>query len=231
MPSRLITTPNTSISENLESVITRIRLASEATGRNDDVTLVAVTKTLSEDPIKLALAAGQRTFGENRVQEAQAKWPSLKASYSDIRLHLIGPLQTNKIRAAVSIGDVIETVDRPKVARALAIEIERSGRSPDCYVQVNIGEEPQKSGVLPNEADDFIVECCRNFQLPVKGLMCIPPNGQEPSLYFALLRKIARRNGLPRLSMGMSHDFETAIDFGSTEVRIGTAIFGARSSR
>ncbi len=231
MSSRLITPPNASVSENLESVIARIRLASEATGRNDDVTLVAVTKTLGEDPIKLALAAGQRTFGENRVQEAQAIWPSLKASYNDIRLHLIGPLQTNKIRVAVSICDVIETVDRPKVARALAIEIERSGRSPDCYVQVNIGEEPQKSGVLPNEADDFIVECCRNFQLPVKGLMCIPPNGQEPSLYFALLRKIAKRNGLPRLSMGMSHDFETAIGFGATEVRVGTAIFGSRSPR
>jgi pyridoxal phosphate enzyme (YggS family) len=178
--------------------------------------------------VEAALAAGQRVFGENRVQEAAAKYPALKAAHPGLRLHLIGPLQTNKARDAVRLFDVIETVDRPRLAEALARELAQQDRRIDCLVQVNTGEEPQKAGVLPGEADRFIEACRERWRLPVRGLMCIPPADEEPALHFALLREIARRHGLAELSMGMSGDFETAIRFGATLVRIGTAVFGAR---
>jgi len=181
-----------------------------------------------EAAIEAAIAAGQRCFGENRVQEAKAKWPDLKARHPDLELHLIGPLQTNKVRDAVALFDVIETVDRPKLAAALAEEMERAGKRPRLLVQVNTGEEPQKAGVLPAEIDSFVRSCRDDHGLDVQGLMCIPPFDEEPSLHFALLAKIAARLGLQELSMGMSGDFETAIAFGATYVRIGTAIFGAR---
>src|SRR5205823_7872617 len=167
-------------------------------------------------------------FGENRVQEALAKFPGLRAEFPDLELHLIGPLQTNKVRDAVAHCDVIETVDRPRLAEALAREMARSGRRPACLIEVNTGEEPQKAGILPAAADSFIRDCRERLHLPIVGLMCIPPEHEQPALHFALLREIARRNGLDRLSMGMSADFETAIRFGATHVRVGTAIFGAR---
>ena len=216
---------------NLGEVRARIDAAARAAGRDPaEITLVAVGKTQPASAIEAALAAGHRVFGENRVQEAEAKFPPLKAEHGDFQLHLIGPLQTNKVRAAVALFDVIETVDRPKLARALAKEIARSGRRPRCYVQVNTGEEPQKAGVLPAEADDFIALSRNGLGLPIDGLMCIPPLDEEPALHFALLREIARRNDLGALSMGMSADFETAIRFGATHVRVGTALFGARRS-
>lgn len=192
------------------------------------VTLVAVSKTHEADRILPVIQAGHRVFGENRVQEAAAKWPALKAQYPDLCLHLIGPLQTNKLRDAVALFDVIETLDREKLARALASEFARTGKSLDCLIQVNTGEEPQKAGIMPAEADAFIRLCRDELGLPVRGLMCIPPVDEEPSLHFALLAKIARRNDLGVLSMGMSGDFETGIALGATHVRIGTAIFGAR---
>jgi len=192
------------------------------------VTLVAVSKTQSAERVTAALAAGQRVFGENRVQEAVAKWPALKQAWPQVELHLIGPLQTNKAREAVALFDVIETVDRPKLAQALAAEMTRSGRRPSCYVQVNTGEEPQKAGVLPAAADDFIRLCRADMNLPIVGLMCIPPADEEPSLHFALLAEIGRRHGIDILSMGMSADYEIAIKLGATHVRVGTAIFGDR---
>jgi PLP dependent protein len=192
-----------------------------------EVTLVAVSKTYGPEHIAPLIAAGQRVFGENRVQEAKGKWPALKASTPDIQLHLIGPLQSNKAREAVELFDVIETVDRPKIAEALAAEIERSGCKPRLYVQVNTGAEPQKAGVLPPEADEFIVRC-RELGLAISGLMCIPPVDEQVSPHFALLAQIAKRNGLGILSMGMSADFELAIQLGATHVRVGSAIFGER---
>jgi pyridoxal phosphate enzyme (YggS family) len=167
-------------------------------------------------------------FGENRVQEAQAKWPALKEQFPDTALHLIGPLQTNKVKQAVALFDVIETLDRPRLARSLAKEFERSGRRLSCFIQVNTGAEPQKAGILPEEADAFIAACIDEFALPIAGLMCIPPAADEPSLHFALLREIAGRHALGGLSMGMSADYEIAIAFGATHIRVGTAIFGAR---
>ena len=178
--------------------------------------------------MRAALQAGQRVFGENRVQEALAKFPGLRGDFPDLKLHLIGPLQTNKVKDAVAHCDVIETVDRPRLAEALMREMERSGRQLSCFVEVNTGEEAQKAGVFPEMADRFIADCRDRLGLPIVGLMCIPPEDEEPALHFALLREIARRNGLDRLSMGMSADFETAIRFGATHVRVGTAIFGAR---
>jgi pyridoxal phosphate enzyme (YggS family) len=217
------------IAANLVAVRSRIEVAARAAGRAaDDVTLVAVSKTHPAASVRAALAAGHRVFGENRVQEAQAKYPALREEFPDLALHLIGPLQTNKVRDAVALCDMIETVDRLRLAQALAGEMERSGRRPPCLIEVNTGEEPQKSGVLPTAADDFIVECRDRLGLPIEGLMCVPPLDEEPALHFALLREIARRTGLGLLSMGMSADFEKAIRFGATHVRVGTAIFGAR---
>jgi len=219
------------IAANLTSVRNRIDMAARAAGRApDSVTLVAVSKTHSAASVRDALIAGHRVFGENRVQEAQTKYPPLRERFPDLVLHLIGPLQTNKVRDAVALCDVIETVDRPRLAQVLAKEMERSGRRLPCLIEVNTGEEPQKSGVLPAAADDFIVECRDRLGLPIEGLMCVPPLEEEPALHFALLREIARRSGLGLLSMGMSADFEKAIRFGATHVRVGTAIFGARAS-
>ena len=207
----------------------RIAAAARAAGRDPAaVSLVAVSKTHGAARIEPVLAAGHRLFGENRVQEAQAKWPALKERYGDVALHLIGPLQTNKARAAVALFDAIETVDWPKLARALAIEMERTGRRLPCFIEVNTGDEPQKAGVTTDAADAFIRACVDDFGLDVAGLMCIPPLDEEPALHFALLAEIARRNGLAGLSMGMSADFEIAVRFGATHVRVGTAIFGAR---
>lgn len=192
------------------------------------VTLTCVTKTVEAARLRPLILAGQRVFGENRVQEAQGKWPDLRASTPDIEVHLIGPLQSNKAREAVALFDVIETVDRPKIAEVLAHEVQRAGRSPKFYVQVNVGEEPQKAGVAPAEADAFIAQCRDEFGLRIEGVMCIPPDGQQASPYFALTRMIAERNGLKVLSMGMSGDWELAVQLGATHVRVGSAIFGAR---
>jgi pyridoxal phosphate enzyme (YggS family) len=219
------------IAANLAAVRERIASAARGAGRvQDGVTLVAVSKTHSAATVREALVAGHRVFGENRVQEAEAKYPSLREEFSDLTLHLIGPLQTNKVREALSIFDVIESVDRPRLAQVLAKEMDHSGRRPPCLIEVNTGEEPQKSGILPAEADEFIIECRDRLGLPVIGLMCVPPVDEEPALHFALLREIARRNELGTLSMGMSADYEKAIRFGATHVRVGTAIFGARGS-
>jgi pyridoxal phosphate enzyme (YggS family) len=220
------------VADNLAEVRRRIADAARAAGRDPaEVTLVAVGKTHPAASIEAVHAAGQAVFGENRVQEAEAKFPALKAAHPDLVLHLIGPLQTNKTRLAVGLFDVIETLDRPKLARALAKEMAGSGRRPACFVQVNTGEEPQKAGVLPAEADELIALARDRLGLPVEGLMCIPPLGEEPALHFALLREIAKRNGLAKLSMGMSGDYETAIRFGASHVRVGTAIFGPRMPR
>jgi pyridoxal phosphate enzyme (YggS family) len=217
------------VAANLSAVRGRIEAAAHAAGRSADVVnLVAVSKTHPEAAVRAALAAGQRVFGENRVQEALGKFPQLRDEFPDLVLHLIGPLQTNKVRDAVAHCDVIETVDRPRLAESLAREMERSGRRVSCCVEVNTGEEPQKAGVFPDAADAFIHDCRDRLGLPIEGLMCIPPEHEEPALHFALLREIARRNDLAMLSMGMSADFETAIRFGATHVRVGTAIFGAR---
>ena len=214
----------------LEMVRAQIRQACREAGRDEaDVTLVAVSKTHGPEKIRPVLEAGQRVFGENRVQEARDKWPGLRETFAGVRVHLIGPLQTNKVRDAVRLFDVIHTVDRPKLARALAREMEKQGKSLPVFIQVNTGEEPQKAGVPPREADAFIAACRDEYGLNVTGLMCIPPVHEEPALHFALLEKIARRNGLAGLSMGMSGDFETAIRFGATHVRVGSAIFGARN--
>lgn len=194
----------------------------------EDVTLIAVSKTMPVEDIRPVLAAGHRVFGENRVQEAQAKWPLLRTEYPGVELHLIGPLQTNKVREAVALFDVIETLDRDRLAEALSAEMRRIGRLPKLYVQVNTGAEPQKAGILPQEADDFIARCRDLHGLEVAGLMCIPPADAPPSAHFALLRKIAQRNHISLLSMGMSADFDAAIQLGATHVRLGSAIFGAR---
>lgn len=216
-------------SKHLAEVTGRIAEAARAAGRNPaDVTLVAVSKTHGADRVKEVLEAGHRVFGENRVQEAQEKFPALKASYPDLELHLIGPLQTNKARDAVVLFDVIQSVDRDRLAAALAKEMERAGKRPACYIQVNTGEEPQKAGVLPAELDAFVATCRDTYKLPVIGLMCIPPVDEEPALHFALLAKMAARNGLPNVSMGMSADYETAVRLGATHVRVGSALFGAR---
>lgn len=217
--------------QRLADVRARIAGAAEAAGRHaDDVVLVAVSKTFGPEEIAPVIAAGQRVFGENRVQEALSKWPGLKAQTPGIELHLIGPLQTNKASAAVELFDVIETLDRPKLARVLAEEMARQNRHPRLYVQINTGAEPQKAGVLPDEAADFIARCRDEFGLSIEGLMCIPPVDEEPALHFALLGKLARVNGLEKLSMGMSADFEKAVALGATHVRVGSAIFGVREA-
>ena len=212
----------------ISAVLARIADAARAAGRDPaSVTLVAVSKTFSEDAVQAALDAGQRVFGENRVQEAAAKFPALKASHPDLELHLIGPLQTNKAREAVVLFDVIESVDREKLARELAKEMARAGRRPRLYVQVNIGEEPQKAGVAPGELD-ALLEACRGLGLAIEGLMCIPPADQPPAPFFARLRELAARHALPVVSMGMSGDYAEAIAQGATHVRVGSAIFGVR---
>lgn len=194
----------------------------------DEITLVCVSKTFPAADIAPVLDIGERIFGENKVQEARAKWPALKQLYPDVELHLIGPLQTNKVREAVEFFDCIETVDRPKLAAEIAREIARGSRRPKLYVQVNTGAEPQKAGILPQDADAFIACCRKDHGLEISGLMCIPPVDEQASPHFALLSEIAKRNGIAILSMGMSADFELAIQLGATHVRIGTAIFGKR---
>ncbi len=219
------------IAANLAAVRERIAAAARAADRTpESVTLVAVAKTHSAASVREALIAGHCVFGENRVQEAQAKYPELREEFPDLALHLIGPLQTNKVRDVVAAFDVIESVDRLRLAQVLAREMAHSGRRPPCLIEVNTGEERQKAGVMPADADGFIFECRERLGLPVIGLMCVPPLDEEPAPHFALLREIARRNDLRLLSMGMSADFEKAIRFGATHVRVGTAIFGARGT-
>ena len=204
------------------------RAARDADRAEADVTLVVVSKTFGPEDIEPVLLSGHRIFGENRVQESQGKWPELKARFPDVELHLIGPLQSNKAKEAIALFDVIETVDRPSIAEALSKELKKTDRRPKLYVQINTGEEPQKAGVAPKEADDFLKRCHAEWGLEISGLMCIPPVDEPPSPHFALLRKIAERNGLKTLSMGMSSDFEAAIQLGATHVRVGSAIFGHR---
>lgn len=217
------------VAENFAAIRSRIDAAAKAADRSpESVRLVAVSKMQPAERVAAALEAGHRLFGENRVQEAQGRWTGLKASHPDIVLHLVGPLQTNKVRDAVALFDAIETVDRPKLARALAREMEQSGRRPDCLIQVNTGEEPQKAGVAPDELADLLTLSRDELALPVRGLMCIPPLDEPPALHFALLSELADRHGLGTLSMGMSGDFETAIRHGATLVRVGTALFGPR---
>lgn len=217
------------ITQNYNEVMSRIAAAAGRAGRQtEDITLVAVSKTFGPEDIEPVLQIPHRTFGENRVQESYGKWPELKSRYPDTVLHLIGPLQTNKAREAVSLFDCIETLDREKLARTLGKEIQAAGKAPELFVQVNTGLEPQKAGIEPQELDGFIQTCRTIYDLPVTGLMCIPPVDEEPALHFALLAKLAGRNGLAKLSMGMSGDFETAIELGATHVRVGSAIFGAR---
>ena len=203
----------------------------DAGRETSDVTLIAVSKTFPADAIEPVIAAGQRVFGENRVQEAKAKWPALRAAHPGIELHLIGPLQSNKAKEAVALFDAIHSVDRPSIAEALAKEIAKQGRHPLLFVEVNTGEEPQKAGVLPHDADAFIKTCRETHGLTIAGLMCIPPFEEAPGPHFALTAKIAARNGLKLLSMGMSADFASAIAFGATHVRVGTAIFGDRQKK
>ncbi len=213
---------------SLQEIKDRISKAEAEAGRaQGSVTLIAVSKVQPNDRVQAVLEQGHRCFGENRVQEAAGKWPAFKEQYSGVRLHLIGPLQSNKARQAMDLCDAIHSVDRPKLAKSLARLAQEMGKCPDLFIQVNTGEEQQKAGVLPSDADAFIADC-QSLDLPVRGLMCIPPVHEEPSLHFALLAKIAARNGLSDLSMGMSGDFETAIALGATHVRVGSAIFGER---
>ena len=219
----------TEISQNIADLQHRMAAACERAGRTlSEITLIAVSKTHPSERIRPALKAGLTVFGENRVQEALEKWPDLKADWPETELHLIGPLQTNKAKDAISTFDVIHSLDRPKLAKKLADLGADMGHLPKLFVQVNTGEEEQKAGIPPSRADDFIRQCRDDFGLPVIGLMCIPPAQEEPALHFALLSKIARRNGLTKLSMGMTSDFETAIELGATHIRVGTFIFGAR---
>ena len=222
------------IADNLDSIRNKIAAAEQAyktqTGLNRPVTLVAVSKRQPDERIDAALAVGQNVFGENRVQEAQGRWMPRLDRHADLTLHLIGPLQTNKVADAVALFDVIEVVDRPKLAKALGDEMIRQNRQLECYIQVNTGNEVQKSGIAPETADDFIAYCREEARLNITGLMCIPPVDEEVAMHFALLQTIAKRNDLSILSMGMSDDFEEAIAFGATAVRIGSAVFGARNS-
>ena len=215
---------------SLVEIQTRIAAAEAAHDRpKGQVKLIAVSKVQPNARVEQVLEQGQRVFGENRVQEAAGKWPDFRASFDAIDLHLLGPLQTNKARQAVELFDVIHSLDRPKLATALARLAQETGRCPDLFVQINTGKEPQKAGIMPEDADEFIASCSA-MDLPVRGVMCIPPVDETPALHFALLAKIAQRNGLSGLSMGMSADFEMAIGFGATHVRVGSAIFGARSA-
>ncbi|MCC2654454.1 MAG: YggS family pyridoxal phosphate enzyme [Microvirga sp.] len=216
--------------EALKQVQESIRRSASDYDRDPaSITLVAVSKTFPADAIEPVLAAGQRVFGENYVQEAKAKWPALRERYPDVELHMIGPLQSNKAREAVELFDAIHTLDRPSLAEALAKEIAKQGRTPRLFVQVNTGEEPQKGGVIPTEVDAFLEACRAKYGLTIEGLMCIPPAEDPPSPHFALLNTIAQRHGLKALSMGMSADFDAAIQLGATHVRVGSAIFGSRT--
>lgn len=217
------------IIKNLQKVTDEIASAAREAGRRtEDVTLIAVSKTFNADEIRPSLNAGQRVFGENRIQEAQAKWPRLREEFAGIELHLIGPLQSNKAKDAVALFDVIETVDREKIAAALAAEIRKQAKYPRLYVQVNTGLEPQKAGIDPRETITFVKRCREVHGLQIEGLMCIPPVEENPGPHFALLEKLARETGLSKLSMGMSGDFTIAVAFGATSVRVGSAIFGRR---
>jgi len=217
--------------DRLAAVRAEIARACRDAGRDAaSVTLIAVAKTFGADAIEPVIAAGQRVFGENRVQEAKAKWPALRARHGDLELHLVGSLQSNKAREAVALFDAIHSVDRASLAAALAKEIATQARRPLLFVEINTGAEPQKAGVQPQDADAFLAACRDRYGLPISGLMCIPPLDEAPAPHFALTAQIARRNGLPLLSMGMSADFATAIAFGATHVRVGTAIFGERTS-
>lgn len=212
----------------LTDITTRIAKAAKDAGRDPaDVTLIAVSKVQPNERVEEVLQEGHRCFGENRVQEAAGKWPGFREQFSGIDLHLIGPLQTNKARQAFELFDAIHTLDRPKLAKTFARLAQEMGLCPPLFIQVNTGEEPQKAGIAPDETDAFVADC-RSLDLPVQGLMCIPPVDETPSLHFALLRKLAARNGLSQLSMGMSDDFEQAIAFGATHIRVGSALFGAR---
>jgi PLP dependent protein len=221
-------TPDTETAR-LASVMARIAAAARAAGRDPaSVNLVAVTKTFGAEHITPVLDAGHRLFGENRVQEAKAKWPALRERNPDIELHLIGPLQSNKAKEAVALFDAIHTIDRPKIAHAIAEEMAKQGRRLELFIEVNTGEEPQKAGVMPKEAGALLRLCREELGLDIAGLMCIPPQDEEAAVHFAFLAKLARELGLANLSMGMSADFETAIAFGATYVRVGSQIFGAR---
>jgi pyridoxal phosphate enzyme (YggS family) len=212
----------------LTDITARIAKAAKEADRDpSDVTLIAVSKVQPNERVEAVLKEGHRSFGENRVQEAAGKWPDFRETYDGIDLHLIGPLQSNKARQAFELFDVIHTLDRPKLAKTFARLAQEMGQCPPLFIQVNTGEEPQKAGIAPSETDAFVEEC-RALDLPVQGLMCIPPIEETPSLHFALLRKLADRNGLSQLSMGMSDDFEQAIAFGATHIRVGSALFGAR---
>jgi PLP dependent protein len=212
----------------LSKVRAELERARAASGLQQPVTLIAVSKTFGAEAIEPVIAAGQNAFGENRVQEAKAKWPALKAAHPEIELHLIGPLQSNKAKEAVALFDAIHTVDRPSLCEALAKEIARQNRHPLLFAEINTGAEPQKAGVLPEDADAFLRACRQDYGLQLAGLMCIPPLDEAPAPHFALTAKIAKRNGLTLLSMGMSADFTTAVQFGATHVRVGSAIFGQR---
>lgn len=212
----------------LQDIMERVHAAAAAAGRTSDaITLIAVSKVQPNERVEAVLTQGHRVFGENRVQEAADKWPEFRTRFDGIALHLVGPLQTNKARQAMDLFRTIHSLDRPKLARTVARLAQEMGDCPDLFVQVNTGEEPQKAGIMPGDTDDFVAEC-RALDLPVRGLMCIPPVDEEPSLHFALLAKMAARNGLDGLSMGMSGDFERAIAQGATHVRVGSAIFGER---
>lgn len=214
---------------NRQEILAKIAAAATAAGRKaEDIALLAVAKTFSQAAMLPMLAAGQRAFGENRVQEAKAKWPALRAQFSDIELHLIGPLQSNKVVEAVALFEVIETVDRDKIACLLAEECHKQKRRLQFYVEVNIGSEPQKAGIAPPQTAEFVAHCRADYGLDILGLMCVPPVGENAGPYFALLGQLARQAGVKKLSMGMSQDYETAIAFGATEVRLGSALFGTR---
>jgi hypothetical protein len=217
-----------SVVEQFNEVKARMEKAAQEAGRQDRAELIAVTKTFSAEHILPVLETGHRFYGENRVQEAEGKWPGLKARFPDIELHLIGPLQSNKAADAVALFDAIETVDREKIARAIKAEMDKQSRAPKLYVQVNTGLEPQKAGIAPDDTVAFVAFCRDELSLKVEGLMCIPPADENPGPHFALLGKLARQCGVAKLSMGMSGDFETAIGFGATSVRVGSAIFGHR---
>lgn len=224
-----VSTPSTDIAANLAAIRDTLAHEARSVGRDPDaVTLIAVSKVQPLERLEAALAAGHRVFGENRVQEAKSKFPALRERYPDIELHLIGPLQTNKVKEAVALFDVIQTLDRPKLAAALAEEGRRQGRLPKLFVEVNTGEEPQKAGIAPADLGAFLAECRDQHGLEIAGLMCIPPVEEEASLHFALLAELARRHGIAELSMGMSGDYDVATRLGATYVRVGTAIFGER---